>query len=167
MTTRTDRPAATELDWAEIPQACTYVTPNGGSWAVSGEARTKTPTIDKRRHGFKGGEALPSSWLNWLFRQLFRGLRHLLEQQAAGDGAGAGLFPLPGFCLLMAVDQTSPGAYLLAFGWKADGAAPHLNVISAQTLALGTCTAEGDAPVTGGASGDIATFGLSFGLPAA
>ena len=165
LTTQTVKPDPNESTWAEEPEAYDYITPQGGSYRITKEARTKIPPIDKRNHGFKGGEALPSAWLNWLFRQAFRGVRSLLEQQASSDGQGLKLFPFPGLCMLLAIDRTTPSHFLLAVGWKADhSSAPHLNLVTATGLGLGTPTAAGDVPITGGQAADIQSFGLGYGL---
>lgn len=103
------------------------------------------------------GMPLPAQWLNWLFRKTFR----LLNRDVVSDATGASLFTVAdSFIRLEAFDRADPNKYLVAIGYKGETDVVHsLKVVSSSTLALGTGTASGDQPVTGGSN--VITLGMS------
>ena len=152
MAEQTSRPDS-DPTWAEIPLPYVYTPPNGvGSFSIITEDRAIEPTPDKKQAGFKGGEALPSAWLNWLYRETFRWIRWSRDKEKVTDGAGAELFAFDNAVLeLTAVDTDTPTNYLTAVGYRTTGA-PVLTVTSSNTLTLGTPLADGTVPVTGAAN---------------
>ena len=107
------------------------------------------------------GQPLPAQWLNWLFQKAFR----LINRDRVSDSAGVGLFTVPNSVIrLEAFDRNDPNKYLVAIGYKGAADAVHtLKVISSATLTLGTPTAGGNQPVTGGANVVIMATSRQFG----
>lgn len=102
------------------------------------------------------GQSLPANWLNWLFREIFR----LFRRDVVSDGSGTGLFPNENQAIeLLAFDRDDSSKYLHAVGYKPQTGVHSLNIISANGLALGTPTADGAQPVTGGSN--VVTIGKS------
>ena len=95
------------------------------------------------------GQALPAQWLNWLFNRCFK----YINRDIVTDASGVGLFPTNNAMIrLEAFDIANPNKYLVAIGFKTEGAVPSLKVVSSATLTLGTGTIDGNQPVSGGAN---------------
>lgn len=96
------------------------------------------------------GQPLPAQWLNWLFQKVFR----LFNRDRVSDSAGVGLFTVPNSVIrLEAFDRNDPNKYLVAIGYKGAADVVHtLKVINNATLTLGTPTAGGNQPVSGGSA---------------
>ena len=107
------------------------------------------------------GQPLPAQWLNWLFQKAFR----LINRDKVSNAAGVGLFTVPNSIIrLEAFDRADPDKYLVAIGYKGAADAVHtLKVINSATLTLGTATAGGNQPVTGGADVVIMATSRNFG----
>lgn len=107
------------------------------------------------------GQPLPAQWLNWLFQKVFR----LINRDRVSDANGVGLFTVPNSVIrLEAFDRTDPNKYLVAIGYKGAADVVHtLRVINSATLTLGTPTASGDQPVTGGTDVVIMATSRQFG----
>lgn len=106
------------------------------------------------------GQPLPAQWLNWLMQKLFR-----LANRDVVSTTGAGLFTVPNSVIrLEAFDRADPNKYLVAIGYKGALSDVHtLKVISSATLTLGTATASGNQPVSGGADLVILAMSRQFG----
>jgi len=96
------------------------------------------------------GQPLPAQWLNWLFQKVFR----LINRDRVSDSAGVGLFTVPNSVIrLEAFDRSDPNKYLVAIGYKGAAGVVHtLKVINSATLTLGTATAGGNQPISGGSA---------------
>ena len=106
------------------------------------------------------GQPLPAQWLNWLVNRLFK---HI-NRDVVTDNLGVGLFVTENAMIrLEAFDIADPNKYLVAIGYKADGVAPSLKVISSATLTLGTGTINGDQPVIGGTNVKIVGYSRQVG----
>ena len=127
----------------------------------TGQMNVIEPPEEKKNKGWEFKEFPPRNWLNWLFKTTYLWLKHYSERTRITDGNGVGLFKNEN-CLiaLYAVDKTAPANYLHAVGYRGSGA-PTLNVISNNVLTLGTSTAQGDQPVSGGTATNIITWGIS------
>lgn len=102
------------------------------------------------------GQSLPANWLNWLFREIFR----LIGRDKTSNAAGVGLFTTGDAIIeLVAYDKAAPSKYLYAVGYKPISGAHSLTVVASSGLALGTATADGNQPVTGGTN--VITLGRS------
>jgi len=103
------------------------------------------------------GQPLPAQWLNWLFQKAFR----LINRDRVSNASGTGLFTVPDSMIRFeAFDKSDPNKYLVAIGYKgATGTTHTLKVVASATLTLGTATATGNQPVTGGAN--VITRGTS------
>ena len=128
---------------------------------VTGQNNVIEPPEEKKDKGWEFKEFPPRNWFNWLFTTIYQWLRHYSERTHVADGDGVGLFPAEN-CLirLYAVDKSFPANYILAVGYRGGGA-PTLNVISNNVLTLGTGTAQGDQPISGGTAADIIAWGSS------
>lgn len=104
------------------------------------------------------GQPLPAQWLNWLFQKVFR----YINRDRVSDSAGVGLFTVPNSVIrLEAFDRNDPNKYLVAIGYKGAADVVHtLKVINSATLTLGTPTAGGNQPVSGG-SADVVILATS------
>lgn len=107
------------------------------------------------------GQPLPAQWLNWLFQKVFR----YINRDRVSNAAGVGLFTVPNSVIrLEAFDRNDPNKYLVAIGYKEGADAVHtLKVINSATLTLGTPTAGGNQPVSGGANVVIMATSRQFG----
>ena len=107
------------------------------------------------------GQPLPAQWLNWLFQKAFR----LINRDKVSNAAGVGLFMVPNSIIrLEAFDRADPDKYLVAIGYKGALDSVHtLKVINSATLTLGTGTASGNQPVTGGVDVVIMATSRNFG----
>jgi len=103
------------------------------------------------------GQPLTAQYLNWLFQRLFR----LANRDVVTTSAGVGLFTQPNSAIrLEAFDRDDPNKFLVAIGYKSLLSIPHsLKVVASSGLALGTATAGGNQPVTGGT--DVVIVGYS------
>lgn len=103
------------------------------------------------------GQPLVAQWLNWIFRKLFR----LANRDVVSDETGTTLYTVAdSFITLYAYDRANPTRYIHAIGYKGALDAVHsLTIISSNTLTLGTGTAGGNQPVSGGS--DVITLGMS------
>lgn len=103
------------------------------------------------------GQPLPAQWLNWLFQKAFR----LINRDRVSNASGTGLFTVPDSMIRFeAFDKSDPNKYLVAIGYKGAAGTTHtLKVVASATLTLGTATAEGNQPVTGGTN--VITRGTS------
>ena len=138
------------------------------AWATSeivnpetGQLNVIEPPEEKKNKGWEFKEFPPRNWFNWLFRTIYYWLRHYSQRTMVTDGGGVGLFPYDN-CLiaLYAVDSTTPANYLHAVGYRGAGT-PSLNVISSNTLTLGSGTSSGDQPISGGTAENIIVWGIS------
>lgn len=93
------------------------------------------------------GQPLPAQWLNWIVQKLFR-----LANRDVVSTTGVGVFTLPNSVIrLEAFDRDDPNKYLVAIGYKGASTEVHsLKVVSSATLTLGTATASGNQPISGG-----------------
>lgn len=107
------------------------------------------------------GQPLPAQWLNWLFQKVFR----FINRDRVSDANGVGLFTVPNSVIrLEAFDRNDPNKYLVAIGYKGAADVVHtLKVINSATLTLGTPTAGGNQPVTGGTDVVIMATSRQFG----
>jgi hypothetical protein len=104
------------------------------------------------------GQPLPAQWLNWLFQKAFR----LINRDRVSSALGENLFTIPDSVIRFeAFDRADPNKYLYAIGYKGAAGTTHtLKVIASATLTLGTATASGNQPVSGG-SATVVTRGSS------
>lgn len=106
------------------------------------------------------GMPLPAQWLNWCMRTLFR----YVSRDKVTDASGLGLFPYPNSAIrLEAVDMADPNKYLTAIGYKGASGVHVLKVTASAGLALGTATANGDQPITGGANVRVVGYSRQIG----
>ena len=140
-----------------LPQWATTEVTN----AETGQLNVIEPPQEKKNKGWEFKEFPPRNWFNWLFRTIYYWLRHYAQRTMVADGNGEGLFPHD-HCLitLYAVNTAAPANYIHAVGYRGTGA-PNLNVISSNTLTLGSGTSSGDQPISGGDAGDIIVWGSS------
>jgi hypothetical protein len=95
------------------------------------------------------GQPLPAQWLNWALRTIFRSI----NRDIVSDATGALLFPYINSAIrLEAIDMNDSNKYLVAIGYKGATGTHVLKVVSSATLTLGTATASGDQPISGGAN---------------
>lgn len=152
MTQPAVRPAE-PTTWAEINEPYLYVGPAG---EIQIAQRSQRPPVDKLQHGFKGGEALPASWVNFLFRQLARWTRYLGDQVRVSDGTGAQIVDRDDVALeVFAVDSANPANFVRAVGYRAAGAAPVLNTDNSNVLSIGTPTSLGTIPIDGAPAANV------------
>jgi len=107
------------------------------------------------------GQPLAAGWLNWIFRTIFR----QINRDKVSDASGVGLFPYADSAIrLEAIDMADVNKYLVAIGYKgAAGTIHSLKVVSSATLALGTSTATGNQPITGGANVRVTAYSRTIG----
>ena len=80
------------------------------------------------------------------------------------NGDGAALFQYPScVILLLAIDEGTPGNFLLAMGWKGNPGSTHiLKTIASSGLGLGDNNGQGTQVVVGGSPEYVITFGISI-----
>lgn len=107
------------------------------------------------------GQPLPAQWLNWMFQKLWR----YINRDKVTDNLGVGLFTnVNSIITLYAIDVTDPTHYIHAVGYKKLSTDVHvLTVIGSDTLTLGTPTAAGNQPVSGGTTTMIYGSSRSIG----
>lgn len=127
-----------------------------------GQVNVQRPPDAIIKRGFLGastngrGMPLAAPWLNWILRELFRGL----GLDRVTDASGTSLFPYINTVIrLDAIDRDDPNKFLHAIGYKGGTGVHVLKVINSAGLALGTPTLNGDQPVTGGV--DVQVVGYS------
>lgn len=117
------------------------------------------PTAEKKNIGFRPFESPFRSFINWLFKvnydwQVYFDER--LSQDVVTDGNGSQVVNQQDVIVeIFAVDITTPANYISAKGYKEDGEATVLNVISSNTLTVDSTNADGSIVLSGATASNV------------
>jgi hypothetical protein len=121
------------------------------------------PIESKKNIGWSAFEPPARNYFNWLFNTIYNWFLYLQYRMGVceiiTDGNGAQIFSVQNsYCELTAVDKTAPTHYIKAIGWRGTTTVT-LNVISSNTLTLGSPGSDGSQPISGGTASNIIVYG--------
>lgn len=123
--------------------------------AQTGYNNVVEPPEEKKDIGWVPFEAGARNFHNWLFRKTYEWLLYVSETKKVTDGDGVEAVNQENVSFkFYAIDTTNTDNYVTGFGYRATGA-PAYVVSDNNVLNVGTPTAAGNFPITGGTAGDV------------